>query len=364
MLYFSRALFLIVALALGFSAAPAQAATDPAAAVQSATAWLLARQQEDGSFPGFNAGSNADAIFALAAAGIDPNSVLKNGASPVSAFGNVAAAYASGSTAAAGKTILAVVAADKDPRFFGGADLVAQLYSRFDPRQGTFGTNPNDQAFALLALVAAGEIVPVSALNAVQRTQRPDGGWSFDSGDTSDTNTTAMMAQALVASGERGAVVQRALTYLKSQQNADGGFPYSKASPFGSDSDANSTALVIQALAAAGEDPRALTQSGGDPISALLGLQNANGAFRYQAALPDDNDLATAQAIPALLLKPFPLKRAAASAPAPVPAALPNTGGADSQPWLLLSLLAALAIGGGVAVRKVARGQWTMDDGR
>src|SRR5205085_6396915 len=133
----------------------------------------------------------------------------------------------------------------------------------------------------------------------LNQAQLADGGWSFDGSAAtgSDTNTTALAVQALVAAGAPGDATTRGIGYLKSQQNADGGFPYSKTSSFGSASDANSTALVVQALAAAGVDPRTLKQSGGDPIDALLDFQNASGAFRYQAAQSDDNDLATAQAI-------------------------------------------------------------------
>src|SRR5437867_3528307 len=89
-------------------ATPARAADDPTTAAQGALGWLVARQQDDGSFPGFDAGASADAIFAIASAGADPNGVLKNGNSPVSYLGTQAARYAAKSTAAAAKLVLAV----------------------------------------------------------------------------------------------------------------------------------------------------------------------------------------------------------------------------------------------------------------
>ncbi len=343
-----RRFSLLFALLTIFVATPSFAAESTPAA-QSALAWLTVRQQADGSFPGFGAGSSTDAVFAYAAANIDPNGVLKNGNSPITALGNEAAAYAASSTAAAGKLTLAVVAADKDPRSFGGVDLVAIIQSGYHRSTGIYGLNPTDHAFALLALVSAGQPVPPAALSAARRLQHSDGGWSFDGGakTSSDTNTTSLMLQGLVAAGDHGVAFTKALAYLKSQQNSDGGFPYSKESPFGSDSDANSTALSIQALVAAGEDPHTLRQSAGDPIDALLGFQNPSGAFRYQAALPDDNDLATAQAIPALLLKPFPFKRLT---PAVIPAALPNTGGEPIG--ANLAILAATLLIAGFVLRK------------
>ncbi len=345
-----RDLITLLALACVFAIAPVRAAEDPTSATQSALRWLTARQQDDGSFPGFGPGSTADVVYALTAAGIDPNGVLKNGNSPISALGNTAAGFATSSTAAAGKLTLAVIAADKDPRSFGGQDLVAIIQQGYHPATGIYGANPTDHAFAILALVSAGQPIPQAAITAAGRLQRADGGWSFDGGasSTSDTNTASLMIQAYAAAGVRNAALTKAITYLKSQQNTDGGFTYSKQSQYGTDSDANSTALAIQALVAAGEDPRALKQPGGDPISALLALQNSTGAFRYQAALPDDNDIATAQAIPALLLKPLPLKRLPAAAP--LPAILPNTGGENGLPWV--ALIAAMIMMAGILLRR------------
>jgi LPXTG-motif cell wall-anchored protein len=334
-----------------FALVPAYAAEDSASATQSALRWLTTRQQADGSFPGFGPGSTADIVYALAAAGIDPNGVLNNGNSPISALGNTAATFAKSSLAADGKLILAVIAADKDPRSFGGQDLVAILQQGYHPATGIYGANPTDHAFAILALASAGQPIPAAAISAADRLQRADGGWSFDGGatSTSDTNTAALMIQAYVAAGTRNAALTKAVAYLKSQQNTDGGFTYSKQSQYGSDSDANSTALSIQALVAIGEDPRALKQAGGDPITALLAFQNSSGAFRYQAAFPDDNDIATAQAIPALLLKPLPIKRLPAIA-LPVPATLPNTGGENPMPWAVL--VAGMLFMAGFALRR------------
>jgi LPXTG-motif cell wall-anchored protein len=349
----SALLALLALLAALGGAAPARAAQDPNAAAQAALGWLLARQQDDGAFPGFDAGASADAIFAIAAAGADPNGVLKNGASPVSYLGAQAGSYAAKSAAAAGKLTLAAVAAGKDPRGFGGQNLLQVLAANYDARTGQYGGDVTGHAYALLALASAGQPLPAEAIAALERLQLPDGGWSFDGNAAtgSDTNTTALAIQALAAARARGEPLKRALAYLKSQQNADGGFPYAKTSAFGAETDANSTAVAIQAIVAAGDDPRAWRQGDRDPVGALLALQNPSGAFRYQAAAPDDNDLASAQAIPALLLKPFPIRTtslpAAQPAPAPVttPAELPRTGGAAGLWWPLAAALILLAAG-------------------
>ncbi len=339
-------------------ATSARAADNPNAAAQAALSWLLPRQQENGSFPGFDAGASADAILAIAAAGGDPNGIIKNGNSPVSYLGTQASTYAPKSAAGAGKLTLAVIAAGKDPLNFGGQNLIQLILKTYDSKTGRYGVQTTDHAYALLGLASAGQPIPQEAIAAVGALQLPDGGWSFDGAPAtgSDTNTTSLVIQALVAANARGEALNKGLAYLKSQQNADGGFPYSKTSQFGSDSDANSTASVIQALVAVGEDPTALKQGGNDPVMALMGFQNPSGALRYQKALPDDNDLATAQAIPAFYRKAFPLKTvslpAVTAAPANTPATLPATGGTPQPVWLLVPALLLCALGVAMRTRR------------
>ena len=100
------------------------------------------------------------------------------------------------------------------------------------------------------------------------------------------------------------------LAFLKTTQNADGGFPYAPATgQQPSPSDANSTAYVVQALLAAGEDPEGATwtQAGETPIRYLLGLQLPDGSFQWQAG-QGSSLLATQQALPALLGRANPAR--------------------------------------------------------
>ncbi|MCA1666873.1 MAG: hypothetical protein LC793_05620, partial [Thermomicrobia bacterium] len=46
------------------------------------------------------------------------------------------------------------------------------------------------------------------------RAQQVDGGWGFDAKGTSDTNTTAIVVQALVASGQGGDATTRGMAYM------------------------------------------------------------------------------------------------------------------------------------------------------
>ncbi|WP_428934504.1 prenyltransferase/squalene oxidase repeat-containing protein [Streptomyces sp. ACT015] len=114
-----------------------------------------------------------------------------------------------------------------------------------------------------------------------------------------DTNSTAAAAQALAALGGHRDAVGKAVGWLKSAQNKDGGWGYTA----GDATDANSTAVVVGALVAAGERPADVRTGGHSPDDALLKLALPcadGGAFAYQ---PDAkgaltaNDDATAAAV-------------------------------------------------------------------
>jgi hypothetical protein len=146
--------------------------------------------------------------------------------------------------------------------------------------------------------VAVDEELPDGAVAGLLATRLEDGSFSFVH-DTSlksgDSNTTAIVIQALIAAGAEDEIGP-SIDYFRATQNEDDGWTYQKPSEFGEETDANSTAFVIQTLDAAGED---LTQWG-DPQGTLASLQLENGAFGFSATFPEANTLATIQAIPAL----------------------------------------------------------------
>ncbi|MFF0089006.1 prenyltransferase/squalene oxidase repeat-containing protein [Streptomyces canus] len=107
-----------------------------------------------------------------------------------------------------------------------------------------------------------------------------------------DTNSTAAAVQALSASGAHDTAVGKAVTWLKSVQNKDGGWGYTP----GGAGDANSTSVVIGALKASGDDPAKALTGGKSPYDALLKLSLPcadGGAFAYQ---PDKKGKLTANA--------------------------------------------------------------------
>jgi hypothetical protein len=268
--------------------------------VGAALAWLKSQQNPDGGFSnGFSAGSDpgatADAVLAIAGGGENPNSWNQRGSSPLDYLAAFAAEAEAPGLAA--KVALAAVAAGKDPRAFGGMDLISVVTHGFESATGFFGGGAYDSALAILALTAAGEPLPAGAVDGLKAARLPDGAYSF-SGDptpgTGDSNTTGVAVQALLAAGALDAIGP-SLTYFRQTQNADGGWTYQKPGGFGEDTDANSTAVVIQALLAAGQDLTAWNQ----PEAALAALQQPSGAYVFNAATPGDNLLATVQAIPA-----------------------------------------------------------------
>jgi LPXTG-motif cell wall-anchored protein len=378
--------YLLAVLALVATFAPAHAQQNTAQ-VDKAVAYIRSQQQPDGSFAGFGPGSTADAIFALSAANVNIAEIKQGGASPVDYLRSQAATVAS-DTGVSAKFLIAALLAGQSPTF-QGTDLVVNVEQGYNAQTGQYGKDVTTHAYSLIGLVAAGSTPKPEAIEALKKLQLPDGGWSFDgtAATGSDTNTTSIAVQALKAAGDTSDAIGKAIAYYKAQQNGDGGFPYSQSSQFGNASDANSTALSIQALIAAGENPDNWAREGKTPAQRLAAFQNASGAFRFQDSQPDDNALATYQAVPALLGKTLPLEGIAialpeqpsgspvpapSASPAPLPSAspaplpnpstppsggtpvrLPDTGIIDWTPAAAL-LGALLLLSGGAITRRRA----------
>ncbi|WP_407564554.1 prenyltransferase/squalene oxidase repeat-containing protein [Streptomyces sp. 184] len=150
-----------------------------------------------------------------------------------------------------------------------------------------------------------------AAIDFLTGQQCADGGFAAYRADaakpcdaaTEDTNATAAAVQALSAAGGERKAVDKGVAWLKKIQNDDGGWGFNPGGP----TDANSTAVVVGALAAVGERPEKTTAGGGSPYDALAALQLGcdakkaeQGAYAYQpeedgALFP--NDYATAAAV-------------------------------------------------------------------
>lgn len=262
--------------------------------------FLKSVQSDDGGFssgfaPESDLPTTADVVIAAALAGVDPlEFVTESEATPLTF---IESQVESGTVVDAGplaKVLIAVLAAGEDTAAFADHDLAAELLAT-QSEEGVFGNGAFDHCLALVALQNAEVELPEGTLEALLAAQNEDGGWGFMAEMPSDTNTTGLCLQGLALTDEAD-TVEAGLAYLQAIQNEEGGWPYQNPSEYGTDSDTNSTALVLQALIANGQD----LDEWNNPQDWLLSMQTENGGFNYQAAFPGDNIVATVAVIPAI----------------------------------------------------------------
>jgi hypothetical protein len=157
----------------------------------------------------------------------------------------------------------------------------------------------NATIWTVLALRQAGEPVPPALVSGLRTAQRPNGGWPWLRGGAADANDTAAAIQALRAAGVKGKPIDRGVAFLRRHQNPDGGFELA----LGRGSDTQSTAWAIQALIAAGRAP------GAPAFRYLARMRRDDGSYRYSARYVTTPLWVTAQVLPALARKSFPLPR-------------------------------------------------------
>ncbi len=299
------------------SSAPRDSSVARRAAVQRALAWLHTQQEEDGRFGRSHtvqdAPATADVVLAIALAGENPDSPLwsRGGRSALAALADLAPGYVGSDAGKAGKVVRAIVAAEADPRAFGGTDYIAIIQKAYNPATGLY--HPDSLFRHLLAvqgMVAAGMPVPSGAIQAILASQGDDGGWGWVVPVTrtlhADVDTTGRALTTLVSAGVplTSTAILSATAYLARQQRADAGWGGQGSE---GQTNSNSTALALQGLLAAGKNPEAppWTRGAANPITALLALQEPGGAFAYSATQAESRLLATIDALHALAL-PFP----------------------------------------------------------
>ncbi len=279
--------------------------TDTIFAAQAALNYLRPLQQANGSYAN-NVGGTLDTIFALTGANADTADWATEGGASVNDYLLAQGLTFATAPASTGKLALGVAAAGMDPRAFVGADLVISLTDYYSPSTGSFGPTNWDQSLAMLGWRAAGEAIPLTATTQLRSRVNGDGGWSYAPGGDSDVDSTALALEALAAGEEpyTSTVMVNALAYLEGTQESDGGFPYQPT--FGSN--ANSTGYALRGLIAAGADPLTIPTTIGTtgPISYLLSLQTDSGGFAFVDVNEGANLFATVQTVPGLVGKPFP----------------------------------------------------------
>ncbi|MEW1771862.1 prenyltransferase/squalene oxidase repeat-containing protein [Streptomyces sp. NPDC086777] len=176
----------------------------------------------------------------------------------------------------------ALAAGTTSPSPSASTVLPSGLYGGSDPKfDGVWR-----QSLALLAQRAVGVTPAAKAVDWLAGQQCANGAFAaFRAEPTAacdakvpvDTNSTAAAVQALKAVGGHDAAADKAVTWLKSVQNKDGGWGYTTGSP----SDTNSTGVVVGALATAGasadRSPYDLLAKWSVPCD-----QDGGGALAYQ----------------------------------------------------------------------------------
>ncbi len=296
-------------------------AIDHSDAISNALGYLRTRQLPNGGIEGDWTPGTADDFTTIktviaVAAGHRPISSMASvsDATPLDYLATRAVTYTHDTTGTlypgrAGMLVVAVVAGDGNPYSFGGMDIINELTSTYHAATGAYSTtakgpyssgaaNATNQLWAVLGLAAAQETVPITATDFLIGLQEADGGWGYGFGG--DVDTTALVLQALIASGNaepEHVKVQEGLDFLRNAQADSGGWE-----GWGGVLSADSTAAVIQAAVAAGYTPatESWAAANGNPHTALTGLQSGDDSF-------NGNALGTAHAIPGLAEAPLPV---------------------------------------------------------
>ncbi len=179
----------------------------------------------------------------------------------------------------------------------GDDQLLARLEAARRP-DGRIGPLVNSTAWSVLALRGAGRPAGATTVRYLLSRQRRNGGWPWHPRGAPDSNDTAVVLQALRAAGVRGAPLRKGVRFLRSLQARDGGFRLVA----GRAPDAQSTAWAIQGLLAARAKP------GKAAFRYLESLRREDGSYRYSKRYAVTPVWVTAQVLPALAGKTFPLR--------------------------------------------------------
>ncbi len=305
------------------------AAPVPKAPASAAATWMASKLTDDAHAKG-DQGLTADVIMGLASA--DTGGAVQKKATDwleANAGAYIESKGGPGTVFAGGLAKLTLVAAveHRDPKDFGGHDLVKTLTARMQENGRFTDKNPTGdgsqqftQSLAVLALQRTGG-APAKAVDFIAGSRCPDGGFPLGLGATPATckshmDSTGLAVQALLGSG-RTAAVRPALDWLVKQQLPGGGFPDNSMGS-GAKANSNSTALAVQALAAGGR-----TEAAAKGVAWLRSRQvncsapaKDRGAVGFLEPKADGMALrATAQVVPALAGRSLAQVDAADSAP-------------------------------------------------
>ncbi|MGZ4430924.1 MAG: hypothetical protein ACXVYV_04680 [Gaiellales bacterium] len=285
---------LILALSLtALAPAPAHAA--------SASQYLASRLTLSGGFA--EAGSSTPsvsltewAVMGITAAGGHPATMHRaHGRTPLYFLAVRARSWSTAYDLERG--ILAAAAMGRSPYNFGGRNLVAALRTTVAPN-GRIGPAANSTYWGVLALRAAGAMLPNRSLAFIRSAIATSGGYSWAIGAPPDSNDTAAAVMALRAGGIpcTWRAITGAYRFMATLQRPDRGYALTPTAA----SDSMSTAWVVQARLRCG-----LANSGA--LSYLAQRQLPSGAFNYQPGYTLTPAWVTAQVLPARYGRSYPI---------------------------------------------------------
>ncbi|MFF3720813.1 prenyltransferase/squalene oxidase repeat-containing protein [Streptomyces erythrochromogenes] len=301
-------------------------------------------------------GLTIDGAYALAATGHDDTALrgivdfLDKGGKDGRARGvhdwtMIGTKYAGGGSI--GKVAVLAEAVGRDPRSFGGQDLIAALAKGICPAKSTApdrscadkgvytnATSVFSQSLGVIAQVRAGETAAAAApIASLKGLQEPNGAWRSMIGEPSATevDSTAMAAMALDLLPDAGsqAAVDKALAWLAAQQEPDGGFPGA------SGISVNSAALAVQGLSL---DAAKYQGQIARAREFLASQQNGDGGFNIAKGKQPGSDVrASTQAVGGATGISFgTLTRSlAGTTPEPVPSTSVPPSGPPSAPVIV-----------------------------
>ena len=195
-------------------------------------------------------------------------------------------------------TEIALVALAEEALGQNADRLLARLRA-LQRADGSVGGLVNGTAWSVLAFRGSGTPVQARTIRWLLSRQTRVGGWGWSPGGATDSNDTAAVVEALRSANVTGRPISRALGFLLRFRNRDGGFELTHRRG----SDAQSTAWAVQAFAAAGKAPPR------GALAYLRRLQRPDGSFGYSTRYATTPVWVTAQVLPALARKAFPLTR-------------------------------------------------------
>jgi energy-coupling factor transport system substrate-specific component len=306
---------------LGPGSERARAAASPSS-VARAVAYLEHAQNADGGLgeaPGEPSASlfTGWAALGLRSAGVDVATLRHGGGATLLSY--IRGGEGARDPGSLERTILVLRAAGVSAT--APHDLVAELRGHV-AADGSVSGLANLTAFGVLALRAAGgqanAVIEARAQRWLAGQADSDGGYGFAGrGSGSDADDTGAVLEAFGSSRVEAVVRarRRAVTYLRRDQDTDGGFPDAP----GAGSNAQSTAWAVQGLLAARVTPASLRRGGHTPLGYLRGLVSGDGAVSYARGATQTPVWVTGEALMALTGTPLP------DVPAPTPAAVRPT---------------------------------------